>query len=93
MGGIVPIRVGFPGHDASMNHLPLRPGTAPSCCPGPLLPEACIPVGAVLACIPHIRPAWLEEELRHLAITFRGAEIRACVDESAAFFNSKAIVR
>ena len=36
------------------------------------LAGACIPIGALLARIEHIRPQWLEEELRHFVIAFGG---------------------
>ena len=36
------------------------------------LAGACIPIGALLARIEHIRSRWLEEELRHFAIAFGG---------------------
>lgn len=36
------------------------------------LAGACIPIGALLARIEHIRSRWLEEELRHFVIAFGG---------------------
>lgn len=43
------------------------------------LAGACIPVGAGLAQIEHIRPRWLEEELRHFIIAFGGGVLVGAV--------------
>ena len=43
------------------------------------LAGACIPVGAGLAHIEHIRPRWLEEELRHFVIAFGGGVLVGAV--------------
>ena len=43
------------------------------------LAGACIPVGAGLARIEHIRPRWLEEELRHFVIAFGGGVLVGAV--------------
>ena len=43
------------------------------------LAGACIPVGAGLAQIEHIRPRWLEEELRHFVIAFGGGVLVGAV--------------
>ena len=43
------------------------------------LAGACIPIGALLARIEHIRPQWLEEELRHFAIAFGGGVLVGAV--------------
>ena len=43
------------------------------------LAGACIPVGAGLARIEHIRPRWLEEELRHFIIAFGGGVLVGAV--------------
>ena len=40
---------------------------------------ACIPVGAGLARIEHIRPQWLEEEFRHCVIAFGGGALIGAV--------------
>ena len=39
----------------------------------------CIPIGGVLANIEHIRPKWLENELRHAVIAFGGGVLLAAV--------------
>ena len=43
------------------------------------LAGACIPVGAGLALIEHIRPQWLEEEFRHFVIAFGGGVLLGAV--------------
>ena len=43
------------------------------------LAGACIPLGAGLAHIEHIRPRWLEEELRHFVIAFGGGVLLGAV--------------
>ena len=43
------------------------------------LAGACIPLGAGLAHIEHIRPRWLEEELRHFVIAFGGGVLVGAV--------------
>ena len=43
------------------------------------LAGACIPVGAGLAHIEHIRPRWLEQELRHFVIAFGGGVLVGAV--------------
>ena len=43
------------------------------------LAGACIPFGAGLAHIEHIRPRWLEEELRHFVIAFGGGVLVGAV--------------
>lgn len=43
------------------------------------LAGACIPVGAGLAQIEHIRPRWLEEELRHFVVAFGGGVLVGAV--------------
>ena len=43
------------------------------------LAGACIPVGAALARIEHIRPQWLEQELRHFVIAFGGGVLVGAV--------------
>ena len=43
------------------------------------LAGACIPIGALLARIEHIRPQWLEEELRHFVIAFGGGVLVGAV--------------
>ena len=40
---------------------------------------ACIPLGGVLARFEHIRPSWLENELRHFIIAFGGGVLVAAV--------------
>ena len=44
-----------------------------------LLAGAAIPVGGLLACLEHIRPAWLENEIRHSVIAFGGGILLAAV--------------
>lgn len=43
------------------------------------LAGACIPIGAALAQIEHIRPKWLEEEFRHFVIAFGGGVLVGAV--------------
>lgn len=43
------------------------------------LAGACIPAGAGLALIEHIRPRWLEEEFRHFVIAFGGGVLLGAV--------------
>ena len=43
------------------------------------LAGACIPVGAALARIEHIRPQWLEQELRHFVIALGGGVLIGAV--------------
>ena len=43
------------------------------------LAGACIPIGALLARIEHIRPQWLEDELRHFVIAFGGGVLVGAV--------------
>ena len=43
------------------------------------LAGACIPAGAALARIEHIRPQWLEEEFRHFVIAFGGGVLVGAV--------------
>ena len=43
------------------------------------LAGACIPLGAGLARIEHIRPRWLEEEFRHFVIAFSGGVLVGAV--------------
>ena len=43
------------------------------------LAGACIPVGAALARIEHIRPRWLEDEFRHFVIAFGGGALLGAV--------------
>ena len=43
------------------------------------LAGACIPLGAGLAHVEHIRPRWLEEELRHFVIAFGGGVLVGAV--------------
>ncbi len=43
------------------------------------LAGACIPIGAGLARVEHIRPRWLEEELRHFVIAFGGGVLVGAV--------------
>jgi ZIP family zinc transporter len=40
---------------------------------------ACIPLGGLIACVEKIRPAWLENELRHFIIAFGGGILVAAV--------------
>ena len=44
-----------------------------------VLAGACIPAGAALARIEHIRPLWLEEEFRHFVIAFGGGVLLGAV--------------
>ena len=44
-----------------------------------LLAGAAIPVGGALAAIEHIRPRWLENELRHTVIAFGGGVLLSAV--------------
>lgn len=43
------------------------------------LAGACIPLGATLARIEHIRPQWLEDEFRHFVIAFGGGVLLGAV--------------
>ncbi len=40
---------------------------------------ACIPIGGAIASFEHLRPAWLEEEFRHLIIAFGGGVLLGAV--------------
>ena len=44
-----------------------------------LIAGLAMPVGAIIACFEHIKPQWLEEELRHTIIAFGGGALLAAV--------------